>query len=93
MFNECDGCNLIENTYNTVRNEKSFPKSAMKLIEVVKMRVDCREVPSQDRVEMLVENTYRFSLPGGRGDVDVDGGTIGYKPVVCPHFGYLRARW
>lgn len=93
MFGECDGCKLIENILDTVRNEKTFPKSRMKLLEVIKVRVDCREVPSQDRVEMIVENTYRFSLPGGRGDIDVDGGTIDYKPVVCPHFGYLRARW
>jgi len=93
MYRECDGCVLIENIFNTVRYEKNFPKSRMKLLEVVKMRVDCREVVDQNRVEMLLENTFRFDLPGGRGEVEIEGGTINYKPVVCPHYGFLRARW
>ena len=93
MFNECDGCELVQKTLNMVRDESRFPRSSMKLMEVIKVRVDCREVPNQDRVEMLVENTFRFSLPGGREDVLIDGGTINYKPVVCPHFGFLKARW
>jgi len=93
LFKECDGCELVEKVVNMVRDESRFPRSRMKLMEVIKVRVDCREIPTQERVEMLVDNTYRFSLPDGKEDILVDGGSINYKPVVCPHFGFIARKW
>ncbi len=89
MFSECGNCGIIENIFNLVGNEKNFPESRMKFVEVVKMKVDCRRIVSH-KIEMKVENTFRFSLPGARGNIDVLGGTLeNYEPVDCPRFRFL----